>query len=181
MRRIPLIALTIALLWGSTLPVSAASSTVEAQDNKFAPVTISAAAGDTLVFKNTGQAPHTATAKDGSFDTGNINPGESKTVTLSGAGAVKYVCKYHETIGMVGTVNIAAGGSAVAPATDPSPSPSDAGVGKQTAEKAAAPATPPPASEKYFPKIAMGMLVLLFILIGIGFLKTAMQNAKANR
>jgi plastocyanin len=179
MRRISLIALTVALFWGTTLPVRAASTTVEAQDNKFSPANFTVAAGDKVVFKNTGQAPHTATAKDGSFDTGNLDPGESKSVTVAAAGTIKFVCKYHETIGMTGTITASGQGAAAAPATSPSPSPSASAAAKGPGS--AVPATPPPASEKYFPKIAFGLLVLLLMLIGIGYLRTAMHNAQANR
>jgi plastocyanin len=38
---------------------------------------------------------HTATADDGSFDTGNISPGASVSVTLQGQGEIGYHCNIH--------------------------------------------------------------------------------------
>jgi plastocyanin len=39
--------------------------------------------------------PHTTTAKDGSFDSGMLNPSDSFTYTFSKAGAVDFYCTYH--------------------------------------------------------------------------------------
>src|SRR5712692_2104690 len=99
-------AANIALLALGMAPALGGSTTVETQEFKFIPDTITVKVGDSIIFKNTGQAPHTATAKDKSFDTGNINAGESKTVTFSKAGSIAFVCTYHESLGMVGTINV---------------------------------------------------------------------------
>jgi plastocyanin len=45
---------------------------------------------------------HTVTADEGSFDTGNIGQGESKTVTFDKVGTFSYHCTYHSN--MTGTV-----------------------------------------------------------------------------
>ena len=39
--------------------------------------------------------PHTATAKDGSWDTGILNKGDTKTITFDKAGDYQYYCKVH--------------------------------------------------------------------------------------
>ena len=81
---------------------------LEAKDNEFVPKEISAKAGDiTIDFKNTGVAPHTFTAADFSVDQ-NVNAGQSTTLTLKGAkpGTYKFVCKYHESLGMTGTITV---------------------------------------------------------------------------
>jgi plastocyanin len=109
---------------------------VETQDNVFSPAEIAVTVGDSIEFRNTGKAPHTATAEDRSFDTGNLNAGQSKTITFSKAGTFEYTCIYHVSLGMVGTVVVNAPGG---PSTrSPSPSPSPAAV--PTPEQA--PATP---------------------------------------
>jgi plastocyanin len=46
--------------------------------------------------------PHTATASDGSFDSGNLNPGQSFSFTFATPGSFPYVCQYHA--GMQGTI-----------------------------------------------------------------------------
>lgn len=81
--------------------VAAAEFTVDIQGMKFVPAEISVAAGDTITFTNHDTAPHTATASDGSFDTGRLNQGESATVTVA-AGTHAYICAIHPA--MKGTV-----------------------------------------------------------------------------
>jgi plastocyanin len=76
-------------------PALAASHTVEIKGMKFSPAAITVAAGDTITFVNKDGAPHTATAKDGSFDTGRLSQGDSATVTIGGAGSFDYICKVH--------------------------------------------------------------------------------------
>ena len=53
-------------------------------------------------WTNDDAVPHTATASDGSFDSGNLNPGQSFSLTFSTAGAYAYICQYHA--GMTGTI-----------------------------------------------------------------------------
>ena len=79
-------------------PALAASHTVEIKGMKFSPATLSVAAGDTITFVNEDGAPHTATAKDGSFDTGRLNKGDSATVTIGAAGSFDYVCQVHASM-----------------------------------------------------------------------------------
>lgn len=72
----------------------AANHAVTIQGMKFSPANIEIKAGDTITFTNKDSAPHTATAKDGSFDTGRLGKGESATVTV-GAGSHDYICEIH--------------------------------------------------------------------------------------
>jgi plastocyanin len=85
---------------------ASASATVTMGDNFFSPNSVTVAVGDTVTWKNNGQAPHTATANDGSFDTGTIQPGGSGSHTFSSAGTFAYVCTIHA--GMNGTVRVLA-------------------------------------------------------------------------
>ncbi len=48
-----------------------------------------------ITFKNDDSVVHTATADDGSFNTGNISPGSSKSVTVKGQGIISYHCTIH--------------------------------------------------------------------------------------
>jgi plastocyanin len=61
---------------------------------KFVPASLNIVAGDTVTFTNRDTAPHTATANDGSFDTGRLNRGQSRKVTV-GVGAHAYKCLLH--------------------------------------------------------------------------------------
>jgi plastocyanin len=82
--------------------------TVEAKDNEFMPKDLTASAGDiTITFKNVGAAPHTFTAKDLKADKP-ANAGQTVTINLKfvKAGTYKYVCLYHESLGMTGTLTV---------------------------------------------------------------------------
>jgi plastocyanin len=88
-----------------TQSVRAKSSTsVSAGDNFFDPASITIAVGDTVTWRNDGQVAHTVTANGGSFDSGNLNPGQSFAHTFSGAGTFRYFCQYHA--GMTGTIKV---------------------------------------------------------------------------
>lgn len=83
-------------------PAFAAEHAVAIKGMAFVPAVIEVAAGDTITFTNEDAAPHTATADDGSFDTGRLNKGQSATVTIGAAGEFAYKCLVHPS--MKGTV-----------------------------------------------------------------------------
>ncbi len=72
----------------------AADHAVTIKGMKFSPATLSVKAGDTVTFTNQDSAPHTATAK-GAFDTGRLNKGQSKRITIGSAGSFAYICTIH--------------------------------------------------------------------------------------
>lgn len=80
---------------------------LEAKDNVFDPKTIEVKAGDvTIDMKNTGVAPHTFTNADLKVDV-NANGGQTVPVKFTAQpGTYKIICKYHETIGMVGELKV---------------------------------------------------------------------------
>jgi plastocyanin len=57
-----------------------------------------------VIWQNEDTAPHTATADDGSFDTGTIERGKLKSETFKEAGTFPYFCQIHPT--MHGTVEV---------------------------------------------------------------------------
>ena len=65
---------------------------------KFDPADLSVAAGDSVTFTNLDDAPHTATADGGSFDTGKLKKGESGTITFAAAGEFPYHCNIHRSM-----------------------------------------------------------------------------------
>ena len=77
------------------MPALAADHAVAIQGMKFVPANIEVAVGDTITFTNMDAAPHTATANDGSFDTGRLGKGDSAQVTIAAAGTFDYICKIH--------------------------------------------------------------------------------------
>ncbi|MDE3096763.1 MAG: cupredoxin family copper-binding protein [Chloroflexota bacterium] len=71
------------------------ANTVDIRNFAFSPGNLQVPVGATVTFKNYDSAPHTATAKDGSWDTGILNQGQSKTITFDRAGDYTYYCKIH--------------------------------------------------------------------------------------
>jgi plastocyanin len=83
-------------VWIDTQPSQAAESKVTVDDEKFEPADITVPSGTTITVQNTSQnAPHSAKAQDGSFDTGYIMPGATGQVTMSKAGEFQYFCEPH--------------------------------------------------------------------------------------
>ncbi len=71
----------------------------------FEPANLTINAGDTVVFTNEDGAPHTATANNGSFDTGNLRRGQNASLTFSAAGTYAYFCEIHPNMKGSITVN----------------------------------------------------------------------------
>ena len=71
---------------------------VSIKDLAYDPSPLQIEAGMTVIWTNNDQVPHTATANDGSFDTGTIGPGESASVTFMTPGTFTYVCLYHPSM-----------------------------------------------------------------------------------
>ena len=69
---------------------------VEIRAFVFVPAAQAAQPGDTVVFVNRDAVPHTATANDGSWDTGTIPAGGTKAVVVRSAGP--YRCAIHPTM-----------------------------------------------------------------------------------
>jgi plastocyanin len=106
-------ALVAVLGAGSAL---AASHQVGIAGFSFSPKSLTINVGDTVTWDNSDVQHHTATADDGSFDTGPISSGTPKSVTFSTAGTFAYHCNIHPTMTATLVVKAATGGTP--PATD---------------------------------------------------------------
>jgi plastocyanin len=71
---------------------------------KMDPETIEILAGDEVEWINNDFVAHTATAKDGTFDTGRIDSNQSKRIKLTKVGSFPYYCRFHSS--MKGTVTV---------------------------------------------------------------------------
>jgi plastocyanin len=80
---------------GSGSGKAVAKATVEIKNFKFGPPGVTVKKGAKVTWKNADTAQHTATADDKTFDTGTVNPGQSKVVTLSKPGTYSYSCLFH--------------------------------------------------------------------------------------
>jgi plastocyanin len=114
--------------------VLAATRGVDIRDFAFSPRTIEIRVGDTVRWTNRDSVAHTATGRNGSFDTGLLAEGESGSVRFTAAGTYRYLCTPHPD--MTGTVVVRAAATVVPPNTttatvaDPSePASTDARLG----------------------------------------------------
>ena len=84
----------------SSAPVSVGSTseTVAIRDFTFTPGNLQVPVGAKVTWTNDDAAPHTATAKDGSWDTSILNKGESKTLTFDKVGDYTYYCTVHPSM-----------------------------------------------------------------------------------
>jgi plastocyanin len=76
---------------------------------EFTPAQLTVKVGTTVVWTSEDNAPHTVTADDGSFDSGNLQKGDSFKFTFTKAGNFPYYCAYHGTAGgggMSGTITV---------------------------------------------------------------------------
>ena len=66
------------------------------KDFAFSPKPLVVPAGTVVRIVNEDDAPHTATADDGAFDTGSLGRDESEDITLPAAGEFSYHCAIHD-------------------------------------------------------------------------------------
>lgn len=89
---------------GPTAPVG---TSVRMAGSRFEPATLTIRVGDTVRWFNDDALPHTVSATDGSWDSGNLVPGQSFERRFDTAGSYHYLCRYHP--GMIGAIDV--GGS----------------------------------------------------------------------
>jgi plastocyanin len=68
---------------------------VEIQNFAFNPGTVEIPAGTVVTWTNLDTTAHTVTAQDGSFNSGNLNPGQTFSFTFDTPGTYVYNCAYH--------------------------------------------------------------------------------------
>jgi plastocyanin len=116
-----MVAVALAVLSAAVLMLGTNIRNVEAQDSAavsivdfaFQPASLEVAAGTTVTWTNTGQEKHTATADDGTFDSKNLQPGESFSYTFDTPGTYAYHCEIHPQ--MTGTIVVTGGAGAATP------------------------------------------------------------------
>lgn len=69
--------------------------TVDIRDFGFHPEDLTAHPGNELRFVNADLVPHTATARNGSWDTGRLDPGQEITLTTTADWGAEFYCIYH--------------------------------------------------------------------------------------
>ena len=130
-------------------------------DFAFHPGATTVHVGDTVTWTNSGKQPHTATANNGSFNTGILQTGQSGSHTFTQAGTFSYVCSFHPF--MHGTVVVTGGASAPTSASHGSAASQSQTAATPTTATGAAPAgsSLPMTGLDIAPVVAAGGLLLL--------------------
>ena len=100
----------------SAAPVTAPPAATTSADDKtvvvqlgehfFDPSSITIKVGTTVIWRNNGQQVHDIHARDGSFNSPLLNPGNTFTFTFTKPGLYPYYCIPHEGDGMIGQVEV---------------------------------------------------------------------------
>jgi plastocyanin len=101
-------------------PPPSVAGNVQIIDFGFSPSTFKVPVGTTVRWVNVGVTQHTATARDGSFDSGFLETGDRFAHTFNTPATIEYICSIHPAMVGVLIVTDAAG---AAPSPEPSPSP----------------------------------------------------------
>ncbi len=130
------------VLWAAVAaPAFAADKSVSVGDNFYSPPTVTISVGDSVTWTNNGQAPHTVTADNGSFDSSPscpdnfdtcMQPGDTYSHTFNTAGTFGYFCKVHGQ-SMSGTVVVQGAGGSPAPSEPGATGLPNTGSGPETA------------------------------------------------
>jgi LPXTG-motif cell wall-anchored protein len=129
------------------------TSSVTISDFKFEPKKITVSVGTTVTWTNDGPTAHTATADDGTFDTGTLLKGASGPYKFTKAGTYNYHCTPHPF--MTATVTVTGSGGSSAPDSTNNDSNSN-GSGSGSGKKSSLPHT--------------GLQIASFVLAGLALL-----------
>jgi plastocyanin len=130
-------------------------------DFKFSPGTTTIHLGDAITWTNNGPSPHTATANDGSFDTGTLAKGKSASHTFTQSGTFAYICSIHPF--MHGTVVVLAAAK--------TPASTAASTTTPTAGSGTPAATPAKATASHGPTLPLtGLGVPELVSLGLALL-----------
>ena len=84
--------------------VQSGTTTVEIGDNFYLPQTVLITTGTRVMWVNRGQMTHTASARDESFNSGNMEFGQTYERVFAVVGRFTYYCVQHED--MIGIVDV---------------------------------------------------------------------------
>lgn len=90
--------LVVAAQLGPAVHAEATTHRVEIQKFKFVPETLDVRPGDTIVWVNLDVVPHTVSALDKSWDSGNIDYEAEWSTTVTAEMSGSYYCRYHPSM-----------------------------------------------------------------------------------
>lgn len=88
-------AVSVGLVGNTATAAGHADHIVTIESFAFSPAKLTIKTGETVAFVNQDRARHTATADDGSFDTGRLKRNERVEITFDSAGTFSYFCAVH--------------------------------------------------------------------------------------
>ena len=146
---------------------AAANGSVTIVDFEFQPGTVTIDQGDTVTWTNNGPTAHSATAPDGSFDTGIFPAGQTRSHTFNQSGTFSYICTPHPN--MHGTIVVRASQSGGGDTPDSSTGnsgggtagSSDSGSGAEAAQTDSGPSLPNTGSDSGAMLVLGGLMLLL--------------------
>ena len=81
--------------YGSGNNGGTSGSNISIKNFAFSVSSLNISSGTVVKWTNNDATAHTVTADDGSFDSGELGPGQSYTRTFTSAGTFAYHCTYH--------------------------------------------------------------------------------------
>jgi LPXTG-motif cell wall-anchored protein len=156
--------------------VAAATTSVTISDFEFSPAQITIQEGDTVTWTNDGPTAHSATASDGSFDTGIFSAGGSRSHTFDEPGTFAYICTPHPNMEGTVVVEAASTGDSGDTGTDDTGSTGtddSSSTGSGTATDSADDGTSLPATGA--DAAALAILGLLMLALGIAIQRRAQE------
>ena len=109
-------------------PVAASATTVSESDFSFAPSTVTVTEGSTVLVHNGSATPHTFTVSGHGIDVV-TNGGQSSSVVVNlPPGTYSFICRFHASLGMTGTLVVRAAGGSTAGSSSASAGATPAGA-----------------------------------------------------
>ncbi len=86
---------TLPFMWSANAAAQPRQHRVEISGFKFTPDRLEVSIGDTITWINRDIAPHTATASEGGWDTGELVKGAEASVPVTAGMETSYFCAFH--------------------------------------------------------------------------------------
>src|SRR5215212_4779176 len=151
--RLAALSLVALVLFAPTAGARGKTMTVSIKGFAFNPPNATVAPGTTVTWVNDDQAPHTATANDGAFDSGTLQPGQSYSFVFDKPGTYAYHCNIHPD--MTGTITVSGASASASASSSASPSAYSSGSASASSSGSAM-ATSPTASAITSPSASAG-------------------------
>ena len=139
-------------------------------DFHFSPASTTIHVGDTITWSNSGPSSHTATARNGSFNTGILKKGQSASHTFTQPGTYAYACQIHPF--MHGTIVVLASTTSTSTSATTTPAAATpAATTPATTPTTAAPTGTTAAASPALPNTGFNVLAGLsagLVLLGLG-------------